>query len=105
MNNIAYCGYDCTKCPIYQASIKNDIQLLKILSYSNDNVDINKIKCLGCLENNQNKYCMNCNIRLCAKEKKVTNCGKCDFFPCDNLKLISPNTFDVLKKINKEIKK
>lgn len=102
---IAYCGYDCTNCPIYQASIKNDIELLKIISYASIDVDINTIKCLGCSKENNNKYCSKCPIRLCASTKSIENCGHCKEFPCDKLNSISPQTYQYLDDTNKRLYK
>lgn len=102
---IAYCGYDCTNCPIYQASIKNDVELLKIIAYASVDVDVETIKCLGCSKNNDNKYCSKCLIRLCAATKNLDNCGWCKDFPCDKLSNISPQTYQYLDDLNKRLYK
>lgn len=100
---IAYCGYDCTNCPVYQATKKKDLELLKIILYNaNPDASIESIGCMGCTDcNNQNHFCGKCPIRLCAIDKKLENCGFCKDFPCKKLDTISPQTFDYLEDIYK----
>ena len=109
MNNIekliAYCGYDCTNCPVYQATIKNDEELLKIIAYAAPEVDIKTISCLGCTAvDNQNKFCGKCPIRLCAKTRNLENCGYCENFPCSKLDSISSETYKYLEDIHNKQK-
>lgn len=101
---IAFCGYDCTNCPVYQATKKKDLELLRIILYNaNPNATIESIGCLGCTEcDNKNHFCGKCQIRLCALDKKITNCGFCKDFPCNKLGSISPQTYDFLEDIYKE---
>lgn len=104
---IAYCGYDCKKCPVFLATQYNDIELLKQIvitpGVSNTELTLEKLGCFGCCDNKTvNVMCSNCPIRICAKEKKIENCGWCDNFPCDKLNYISEKTMDFLKTISKE---
>lgn len=58
----AFCGNDCTKCPLFQQN------------------------CLeGCLGETCIDYCANCAVRLCNLEKKISNCAECASFPCQKL--------------------
>ncbi len=97
----AYCGYDCKKCPVHQATINNDLeQLRKILFNNNSNETVETLGCKGCTENNNiNKMCASCQIRKCALDKKMISCGLCDNFPCDKLIYISDETMENLKNI------
>jgi len=107
---IAYCGYNCKKCPVYIATINEDIDLLRQIvitpGVSNRELDIKNIGCFGCCNNDSvNHLCLNCTIRLCAKEKNIQSCGYCNEFPCVKLNYISSSTMDYLKSINENFKK
>lgn len=99
---IAYCGYDCSKCPVYKATKDNNIELLKIILYNNDeNASIDSLGCNGCTSmKNENKFCGKCPIRLCALNNNLSSCGECENFPCEKLSNISEDTMKLLKKIN-----
>lgn len=106
---LAYCGYDCKRCPVYLATQHNDIELLKQIvitpGISNIEQTVEKLGCYGCCDKKTvNIMCSNCPIRICAKEKQIINCGYCNDFPCDKLNYISEKTMEYLKKINDEIK-
>ena len=34
----AYCGYDCKKCPVHQATINNDLEQLRKILFNNNNL-------------------------------------------------------------------
>ena len=58
---------------------------------------------MGCCDiNNQNHFCGKCNIRLCAVERNLVNCGYCKDFPCKKLDSISPQTYDYLDDLYKK---
>lgn len=105
--HIAYCGYDCTKCPVHNETKNNNLkQLKKILYNNNPNETIDTLGCYGCkADKSINFMCVNCSIRQCAKEKKYDNCGLCEKFPCDNLLFISKETMEYLKKVNERKEK
>lgn len=104
---LAFCGYDCNMCPVKCATENEDLDLVRrMLLNANEEETLHTIGCNGCRANdNVNKFCCSCSIRLCALEKNVENCGKCLNFPCDKLNSISGPTRDILKKINDEFKK
>lgn len=99
--HFAFCGYDCSKCPVYIATEnKNLEQLRKILYNNNPNETIDSLGCYGCKSDKSINYmCANCLIRQCAMEKKIDNCGLCDQFPCGKLVYISKETMECLKQI------
>ena len=100
--HFAYCGYDCSKCPVYkETENKNLGQLKKILFNNNPNETLETIGCYGCKSNKSINYmCVNCLIRQCSIIKGVDNCGLCNDFPCEKLVYISKETMECLKKIN-----
>ncbi len=62
---IAYCGYDCSKCPHY----KND--------------------CAGCLAGPDKKvHNPNCEVRVCNVERKLVNCAYCKEYSCSKLETL-----------------
>lgn len=89
MSYISYCGLICDECPIYIATKNNDSQALEQLALecSNENCTFaaEDMPCLGCFDhkNDCSKMCGDCEIRFCAKDKPVDNCGMCDVYPCE----------------------
>ncbi len=104
--NIAYCGYDCEKCPVHKATKNKDLDFLKQIvitpgiTYLEQTLE--NLGCLGCLDKNTvNFMCSSCLIRNCNINKSINNCGYCEEFPCDKLNNISNETMEILKGINK----
>ena len=102
--HLAYCGYDCSECPVYKATMSNNLEELKCVLFAPHNKEhtIESLGCYGCNDpRSKNHMCSNCFIKNCATSKKIKNCGYCDEFPCNYLKnYISVNTMMVLKEIN-----
>ena len=92
MNMIAYCGLDCSACPAYIVSVKEDMSLRERTArqwseiYGAD-IEPDDIFCTGCASAAGRKFghCLECGIRLCAKEKGVENCAFCDEYACEKL--------------------
>lgn len=64
----SYCGFDCSKCPIYIATVNNDFELKKEIvkkyNTSDNPLTIEDINCLGCTNTEiLYKYCYECTIR------------------------------------------
>lgn len=63
------CGFDCGKCPIYIATIKNDLNMKKeILTKHLENnqiISLEEIECYGCNSKKDSKYpyLKKCDIR------------------------------------------
>ncbi|GAB6189586.1 hypothetical protein JCM30566_13270 [Marinitoga arctica] len=67
-NLYSYCGFDCSKCPVYVATINNDynlkMELVKKYNTEENPLTIEDIKCLGCKNKKiLFKYCYECKIR------------------------------------------
>lgn len=90
---IAYCGLDCAKCGAYVAMKTNDKALREKTAAEwtkihNHNFTPEMINCVSCKGNGiQICHCSQCEIRKCASQKGVINCGAC-------------NEFKTCKKIN-----
>lgn len=102
--HLAYCGYDCTNCPVYEKTAQKDLEGLKVLLFAPHNKEhtIESLGCFGCMdERSKNHMCSNCYIKNCASKNNVKSCGLCKDFPCTYLEnYISSNTMEVLKEIN-----
>ena len=83
---IAYCGLDCAVCPAFIATQNNDQALReKIAAEWSKGYDFNftpdMINCTSCKGTGvQVGHCSECEMRKCAAEKNLVNCGACDDF-------------------------
>ena len=103
-NNLATCGFDCSKCPAYIATVSHDLDTLRKVFRDSSNKSFEELACLGCLKNNTDSHmCNTCYMRQCVKKKNINYCYECLSFPCEYVsKNLSPNTFNTLKKLNKD---
>ena len=89
---IAYCGIGCSECPAYIATQKNDDAMRsetakKWSEQFKANIKPADVNCDGCPSDSTRifNYCRICEIRKCAREKKVPNCAYCSEYPCQKL--------------------
>jgi hypothetical protein len=94
---VSYCGLICLGCPILWATKEKDLKLkekmrVEIAKMSNSlyktefgSKDITD--CDGCLNENGRLFagCNQCQIRICARAKKIQNCTYCDEYICEKL--------------------
>lgn len=109
---IAYCGLDCEKCEARIATINNDDNLREKVAKKWS--DLNKvaitkemINCTGCrIEGIKTPFCDSlCEIRKCARNKKVKTCGDCnELMKCDKVKMITENNEEALNNLVKTSK-
>ncbi|MCD6245324.1 DUF3795 domain-containing protein [candidate division WOR-3 bacterium] len=92
MNKIAYCGFDCTKCPLYLLSkgnldkVERERITVKLLEEYKE-LKREDLYCEGCKSNGKLfPYCNDCYIRKCCEAKGINNCSECAEFPCQELK-------------------
>jgi len=93
---MAYCGLDCSQCPAYIATQKNDMgDLAKVAEeWSKGDLRFTKedIMCDGCRSDEKIfSWCKECEIRSCNREKELQNCGYCVSFPCELLNNVFNN--------------
>lgn len=86
---IAYCGLVCSDCEAYKATQQNDDNLRKQIAekwskkYGHE-MKLTDVNCDGCtVEGRHIGYCGMCQIRSCAQENKVKNCGWCADYSCE----------------------
>jgi len=86
---IGFCGDDCELCPRFIATKSNDREKLKEAAILWEKVGLNdqiatpeEMICNGCASLEKCHYN---DIRECAKDKEISNCGKCNDYPCDKI--------------------
>ncbi len=89
---IAKCGLTCSECPAYIATQKNDDALRaetakKWSEMFKADIKPTDINCDGCQSESPRlfSYCAVCEIRKCAREKKVETCADCPEYSCKKL--------------------
>jgi len=73
---IAYCGFDCSLCPIFSLEEKT-------------------FSCKGCGEGSY-MFCQTCDIRSCNYDNNTINCGKCNNYPCEKINKLSKESIKIL---------
>jgi len=87
MDKIGVCGDNCSYCPRYNATQSGDIEefekvkkLWVRLSWRDESFPARELVCHGC---SLEVKCAYPELRDCAYEKKISNCGLCDSYPCE----------------------
>ena len=95
---IAYCGLNCSGCPIYLATRVDDSQKQKQMRediarqieqhYGTRYRAEDVTDCDGCRTQDGRLFsaCQQCGIRKCAREKGLENCAHCSEYACEQLK-------------------
>lgn len=91
---IAFCGLNCTACPMFEATQKNsDTLRLESAKMLKENYGLvfkkDEINCDGCHEKNERLlgFCTKCKIRACGLKKGIKICSQCeDYKECEHLK-------------------
>jgi len=110
---IAFCGLICTECPVHEATQKDDDVLRAKTARKWNNhfgwnltpIDIN---CDGCLTVGGRifGYCSDCEIRTCARDRGMVNCGHCPEYACEKLEAfwkLAPSGRKVLDKVRADL--
>ncbi len=89
MEILAYCGIYCNECPIYISTKKQnkiDCSLEKKKGAVLTGLfTAGEANCYGCssFRSDANDLCARCEVRRCAQNKGIENCGLCNEYPCD----------------------
>jgi len=96
-STIAYCGLDCSTCPIHLATLEEDlavkskmrIEIGDMLAKIYNTTPKPEIicDCDGCrvIDGRLFTGCTSCEIRNCAMDTSLENCAYCRNYPCDKL--------------------
>lgn len=95
------CGFDCSKCPIYELTIADNKKKRQELE-AKYHLDKGQ-KCMGCLSSECAKMCNDCNIRACCAEKHIKSCAWCeDFESCSEIMYIYNTNLESKAYLDKE---
>jgi len=105
---VAYCGLVCSDCDAYVATQANDMDGLERFAqrmreeFGVADATAQAAMCDGCLtdEGRQIGYCSACEIRACAVERGVVNCGHCTDYPCEKLEVIFAHTTEARQTLD-----
>jgi hypothetical protein len=115
-SQIAYCGLDCSSCPVHLATLEPDAgkQCAMRVSIAHECFEHYGMRmlpeevndCDGCRANTGRLFssCRNCAIRKCASAKELESCAYCDEYACDKLGemfRLDPEAKSRLEKIRK----
>jgi len=89
---IAHCGIDCGACPAYVATQNDDDALRaetarKWSELYKAERKVEDINCDGCTGDSRRlfAYCGACEVRKCARERKLATCAVCSEYSCARL--------------------
>ncbi len=86
---IAFCGFDCTECPAYIATMEGDRGKLEDMARAHSTEErtltAEDAMCDGCLGDRPNEGALSCAVRGCAREKGVESCAHCRGYSCEKL--------------------
>ena len=99
---IAYCGVNCSACPVYLTSqeekemVKKRITRLWPDKYHH--YEASDFTCKGCQEpwGKKPTHCQECEVRECARKKLYSTCAECANYPCIKLQ-------NVYKRLDKNV--
>jgi len=83
---LGFCGDDCNACPRHIATQSGNVEQLKEVAaiwkragWRGTIVSPDEMVCHGCASV---KWCRYDDIRKCAQDKRIDNCGQCGDYPC-----------------------
>ena len=92
MQHLGICGDDCSLCPRYTATQSNDINLLRKVAalwyrtgFRDRMVSEEEIICHGCQSASD---CAFEDLKNCASNRQINNCGECRDYPCIIIKKV-----------------
>jgi len=94
---ISYYGIDCSECPVYIATQKNDLEEIERIAkeWSHDSLSFTpeNIFCDRCTSKGRHfSWCNECPIRAYCMDKGIKNCAYCEDYFCDKLNMTFENT-------------
>jgi len=105
---LAYCGVDCSTCPALTALRTNDAALRAKTAAEwskafGHNIKPEDINCTGCAADGVHiAYCDSmCEIRKCARGRKLENCAVCADYGCATLEGFLKNAPEARARLEK----
>jgi hypothetical protein len=113
-DQVAYCGLDCSACPIHLATLETDasknyamrVSIARecFLHYGMNLLPEEVDDCDGCRAVTGRLFssCRNCMIRKCASAKGLANCAFCEDYACAELEemfRLDPSARERLEKM------
>jgi hypothetical protein len=95
--SLAYCGLNCSGCPILLATVETDVEKKKamreeVIRICRERYDITYAPaditdCDGCISDSGRLFsgCIHCEIRECVMSKELKSCAFCGDYPCGRL--------------------
>jgi hypothetical protein len=100
--DISICGLNCARCDIYEASHGADEKRAEILTWFKEKRGLDlkpeQIRCEGCRCPPEQNWSKDCNMLLCATEKRHRYCFECACFPCQHLERFASDGVDHHKR-------
>ena len=81
---VAYCGLYCGACAVMVANERGEVE--KLLEQEEPGYTVVDLTCRGCRTDVTARWCGDCEMRLCARERGVAFCCDCDDYPCEHNK-------------------
>jgi len=107
---IGFCGYRCQICPAYKDNITSQEDKQKVsngwFKHYGFRIPAEDIYCDGCLAedcSNPRRIDLECKVRACALQHKVSNCAHCDDFICEKLSEKIIDTQKIAKRVGGSI--
>jgi hypothetical protein len=111
MLKLGFCGDDCNVCPRYIATQSGDVEQLKKVAalwygvgYRDKIVPPEELICRGCFSTLCNVAYLR-DLRECALEKGIENCGKCGNYLCEKVLKVFEQTESFAKSIKEKCSK
>jgi hypothetical protein len=81
----AYCGLYCGACAILVATERGEVEKL-LEKKEAAGYTVEQLTCRGCKTDVLARWCADCEMRRCARERGVAFCCDCDDYPCEHNK-------------------
>ncbi len=105
-DRIAYCGVNCSTCPAYVATQKQQekvrVKIAKLWSDKDHTYEASEITCKGCHEpwGQKFRHCQECAVRACARKRLYATCAECNEYPCSKLNDLHQTLDKKIARIN-----
>jgi hypothetical protein len=78
----AYCGLYCGACALLLANERGTVA--ELLELEEPGYTVEDLTCRGCRTDVVARWCAECEMRRCARERAVAFCSACGDYPCEH---------------------